>query len=219
MRVAGLGRRAAGFTLIEMLAAVAVGSLLVYLLSQTLTLTQQGLSRATRLGDQRMQEETADRVLRGLLGQLLPASPGRATTALHGSASFVEFSTLPPQSRWSDGVLQARLAVEPDGPSRHALVLTLTSPAAAPMPPARVERRVLLSGLATARLTYYYTDSGRDRLAATPIDPHRLPELVVADWTYSDGGARQGGEIAVRPRVQAPGDCDLDMTTATCRPS
>jgi len=212
----GAGKSEAGFTLLEVMVSMSIGIALIYLLSEILTATQAGWVRTNLLGQVAIQEQRTTRILGHMLGALLPPAPGDREHALIATRESLEFSTLPPQSRAALGLLRARLVIEAEEGGLFALALNLAAGDDMRRIPETSSRHVLLSGLASAHFSYYY--DGPDAVFAGPGRSDVAPVLIVVNWTYPDSG-EDIRELAVHPRVRLSGRCQLDMASATCRPS
>lgn len=212
----GAGNTEAGFTLLEVLVSMSIGIVLIYLLSEILNATQTGWARTNLLGQVTTQERRTARVLGHMLGSLLPPAPGEKEHTLIATKESLEFSTLPPQSRATVGLLRARLVIEAEEDGLFALVLNLVPTDNTLRTPGISSRHVLLSGLASAYFSYYY--NGPDSVFVGSGRSDVAPVLIVVNWTYPDSGTDMR-ELAVHQRVSLSGRCQLDMTSATCRPS
>lgn len=204
--------RIGGFTLLELLVSMAVGVVLIFLLTEALRSTQEGWIRATKQDQRLAQELRAEELLRGLLTTLQPPVPddlGRKTPASDG---MFEFVTLPRQSQAAQGPMRAILAVEADRLGLLDLGLDL-NPVIGDRP-SPISHHKLLAGLAWAEFAYYY--SGKDALTTSPPLDGSGPALIVIRWSYPDD-RNDISEIAVRPRVSMSGECTLDLSSGRCR--
>lgn len=193
---------------------MSIGIVLIYLLSETLVVTQTGWARANLLNQVSLQESNTARILRQTLTYMLPPAPGGQDHTLIASNEALDFFTLPPQSRAEWGLMHARLEIEPEGDSLFALVLYLVPADDAQKYFERSSRRVLLSGLAWVRFSYYYENSGA--VIVGEARNNITPELVVVNWAYPNS-VKDIRELAVRPRIDLSGRCHLDLTSGTCR--
>lgn len=204
-----------GFTLIEVLASMSIGIVLIYLLTETLGTTQAGWMRASVLGQTIEQENRAARILRQTVTHLLPPAPDGGEHALVASDQAFGFHTLPPQARSTHGPLRGLLSVEAEPGGLFALVLALEAAAETTTLPAPVSRHVLLSGLASARISYLY--AGPDTVSTGAARSDVAPDVLLVSWSYPQS-MNDVAEVAVRPRLSVPGRCNLDLTSGTCRP-
>lgn len=195
---------------------MSIGLVLIYLLSETLSVTRTGWVRANLFDHVANREAHAARILRQALATLQPPAPDGREHAVMAAHESLDFFTLPVQSRAGEGVMRARLAIEPEGGGRVALVLSLFPVDDTHALPKHALRRVLLSGLASARFSYYY--AGPETVSVGQPRSDVAPELIVVGWTYPDD-TRDVRELAVRPRVNLSGRCHLDPASGTCRAS
>lgn len=210
----GVSKKESGFTLIEILASMSIGIVLIYMLSETLAVTQTGWSRANLLGQVTKQESRTTRILRQTLTYMLPPAPDAREHTLIVSNQTLEFFTLPPQSRSEWGLMHVRLIIEPEGNNLFALVLNLVPSDDTLKTLNHSSRHVLLSGLAWGRFSYYY--EGPNAVSVGQARNDITPELVVVNWAYPDS-VNDIHELAVRPRMDLSGRCLLDLTSGTCR--
>ena len=112
--------------------------------------------------------------------------------------------------------MHARLAIEAEDRGLFLLVLNLVSVGVQLPTFDQSSRRVLLSGLASVRFTYYYKSLGT--VSVGEAKNNVVPELIVVSWSYPDN-ATNVHELAVRPRMSLSGHCFLDLTSGTCRAS
>lgn len=214
--------RHGGFTLVEMLVAVATGVLLLGGLTQVLVNVGEGWERSLKA--ERVLAER--RVLLEVIGRTLNAGVAAGAAGneggLWGDGSGLEILVSPPQSGYALGRLRAKLTGEVQADGSHSLVLSLDN-AGSPsvgggllesLPPKR--KWVLAAGLKGVQFRYLGgedqepKDSWRDRGVA--------PELVEVRGEYLDA-SRPPLWVAVRPRIVMPGDCNFDWTSLKCRAS
>jgi prepilin-type N-terminal cleavage/methylation domain-containing protein len=149
-------RSESGFTLIEILASMAVGVVLIYLLTETLAATQTAWVRANQFGRVVEQETRTAMILNHTLANMLPPTPDGREHTLIAKNQSLEFFALPPQARAEGGVMRGRLAIEPVSGGLFALVLNLVPADGSRTIPEHAPPRVLLTGLASASFSYYY---------------------------------------------------------------
>ena len=190
-----------GFTLLEIIVAVAVLGFLLLALTQG---TQFGL-RAWRTQTDTVQRHTemeaADRALRHLIERLVSGDMLKSRPPLIGGRSGIDFvTTLPPGPGVPpDPTAEVRLSVD----AAHRLLLTwVPAPHATwigrPVPP---ERTILLYGVERLECSYWkMVPGGGGSWVREWTDP-RPPALVRLRIIFPAGDARRWPDIVAAPRV------------------
>ena len=185
--------RAAGFTLVELLAAMTAGSLLLVSLSWAVAgLGQQFQQRA----DPRAAElQALAPLLSGLLAEALPAG-----AAFEGDESRLHALVDAPMAMAAGGAARLTLEIRPDrdGESLWARFAPEAGGAAAEKP--------LATGYRDIRIDY----AGE----AEPGAPARLPRLIGFVFVDASGEERR---ISAAPRVDSDGRCRFDPISMVCR--
>jgi len=193
-------RDEAGFTLIEVLAALVAGSLLLVLLGWTVG----GLVREWRkaeLDPAVAQIEAAAPILSGMIETAIPPSTaGEIATA----PDRLELIVSPPDALRAAGPLRLTLTVEKQG--NAARLISSFSAINDELPPKAAERRVLVDNLSAVRFDY---------LLRPPSPRPQLPALVTIAMT-TKGGKQL--DVAAEPRITAAAGCVFDPVTLECRP-
>ncbi|HUZ74627.1 MAG TPA: prepilin-type N-terminal cleavage/methylation domain-containing protein [Stellaceae bacterium] len=181
------GARRPGFTLVEVLIALALTGIVALLMLEGMRFATVGLERASDRADRLEARRSLDALLRRELGAtfvapLLPNAP-----ALVGGAQSLRFLTLAEDG--GVGLYRVRLAVETRGGDR---ALVLTRRRVGGVPALATTRAVLVPRLRALRLAYF----GRITPGATPHwyhgwnGPLYPPTLVRIDIDSGDGTAQ-----------------------------
>jgi prepilin-type N-terminal cleavage/methylation domain-containing protein len=208
-----------GFTLLEVLVALATAALLAVAMNRVLDQSVQGAERAARIESEAERQRLLLGVAR-LIASALPAPAGQAALAWRGSPQDCEFVAVPPQAATAAGPLRVRLASEPDGEGLR-LVLTLKPlhDGAAVVP--ALGRWVLAEGLRTLSFSYHPEAVGTTQAPAAALqrwaDTGTLPVLFEVRGEPLARGAPVL-HLAARPRVRLAMNCELDSVSAACRP-
>lgn len=209
------GRRPVyGYTLLEVLVALAVSGMLLGLLSQTLGGLQLAL-RSAMASDASAEGMTAGRrMVTHLLAEALPPVAGDDAYAFQGRSDSVEFVTTPPAAFAFLGPLRMRLFVAPIGTGQMGLYAEARAAAGTSTAPA-IRRTLLVGGLQWARLAYAADPSTppMDRWS----DPSgHLPALVQLRWRFT-ADAAEHEPLVVAPRRTLTSGCRFDPVSLTCR--
>jgi general secretion pathway protein J len=156
-------RQSDGFTLLELMIAMALFGLLAMVLAGGLRFGLQAWNRLDRAIDRAEPIMLVQNLLRREIEQAAAWPVDATSIAFAGSDSRLRFLSVLPERAAAPGVSEITLALEPDtGGSR--LVLSWVSPR-----PSASGRKVLLEGIASGGFVYYGS-----------IDPSRP-----ADWQQS----------------------------------
>lgn len=193
----------AGFTLVELLAAMIAGSILIVSLGWSVST----LARDLRPSAGALQEARIAALapaLTALIEQAQP--PGRDGAGFSGTPDRLEAVVPPPMAAERAGPLRLSLSAASDPAGGYALLARFEplDPAAAFPAALRVERP-LLGGLRSIRFDYVRSDK-----AAAP----RLPLLVTLTLVTARGDERR---ISAAPRIDSDGRCRFDPISMACR--
>jgi general secretion pathway protein J len=195
--------RSPGFTLLELLVALAVLGFLLVGLNQGTRLGVSAWDAQSRLVAARDQLDAADRALRLLLAHVDPGT-GRTPLRLAGKPDSFEFATELP-SAVALATRRADVTLLVDG--RHRLILRWT--------PHLHERRLgeapaedeaeILSGVKEIRFSYWHQadQSGAAGWRNQWSEPV-LPDLVKIHLVFAAGDRRRWPEIVVAPMLDHP---------------
>ena len=218
--------RRRGFTLLELLIALAASGLLLAVLSQTLGALQLAVRRAMRADASGDELERGRQMVSTLLGAALPPAAGDTAASFVGRPDSVDFTAAPPDALGRLGPLRLRMLVAPAGRDQLGLFAELR-PARSGETAAPVLRRDLLLGaLQWAQLAYSAGSPGAAGSVGTPgsamglqdhwLESGRLPALVqVRLRLVGEDKERQPVTVAIRRNLA--GGCRFDPISLTCR--
>jgi prepilin-type N-terminal cleavage/methylation domain-containing protein len=187
-----------GFTLVELLAALVVGALLLVLLSDISASVGHGLHDPPARRNLQLLSSAAP-TLRSFLERIQP--PGRNGIGFVGSKSGLTAIISPPQALGAIGPLSLQLSVI-QKPGGAALTLHLEPRETASLPP-QLATGELLSGFKSIRFSYVPR--------ARTVD---VPKLIMIGLTDTQGGFHS---IDVAPRLTSDGSCQFDPISMACR--
>ena len=176
----------AGFTLIELIVALAILALLVSMLPGAFAVAQRAwdtVRRIERLDADQAARTFVEQRLVEALPVLVTDPSGAQQSGFRGEARGVTFVSPAASGPAGGGIYRYRLTAESSG-GADALVLRQTPISAVALPASGGTSRILVDGLANLRFRYFgRTDEDQDRRwhDSWP-DGDRLPELVeIAD--------------------------------------
>ena len=191
-----------GFTLVEVLAALVVGGLLIAELGWTMG----------GLGDElharpKHPELAAVRViappLSALLTGALPPTPGGA--GFDGDRDYLKFHTAPPAALGAIGPMTAELRVRATATGRGLFLQLTPDMRGDHLPGAVTDERRLADGF--AEIDFSYETRPRPNAAT-------LPRLITISFTAKDG---RTAKIVAAPRLTSDGNCRFDPISMACR--
>lgn len=206
-------RMESGFTLVEVLVALALVSLLAAALYQGLRIGHQAWSALSARAAAVDEMGVAHRLVREVIEQAYPLPAPTAQgfqVDFRGQTKGLVFWTPPPEIwAYPGGLIQARLQLR-ETDHRRDLVLALSENLANP---ARTEEIVLLRGIADLAIDYY---GATDWTNAWQNQP-RLPQLVRLRIAFPEGDRRSRTELVVAPKIDLDTECVIDTLTQRCR--
>lgn len=201
-----------GFTLLELLVAMAVSALLLALLSQVMGSLQQASRTARESWSAVASPLLGRQVLVALLREALPPPPGQPGLALVGGPLLLEFNAVPPQALRHAGPIRIRVSVERDALGRSEVAVdfrTLAGGALESLP-----RHVVFTGLGSA--SFDYAESSGSEPVTHWRNASRLPGLIRLN--LSDSASASRSVVAAAPRRYRVASCSLDLISVECRP-
>lgn len=217
------GERAAGFTLVEVLVALAVLGMAALLLLQALQLSGRLVQRQDAEAAALDQVASAQRAIRSVVERLRPLTrtdSARAIVEARGSADAFAMIAPPPDGA-GPGMLQryrltrtaaGDLVLYTAGLRRQGLDLTGEDPIGwTPQP--------LLRGVRRLSLSYFGpTATSREPLwQARWWDRSQLPDLVRIRLEFAAGDRRVWPDLVIRPRAVGDRTCRIDPIMGGCR--
>lgn len=215
-----------GFTLIEMMVALALVALMSVGMLQAYRFSQRALLQTTRVDAAAHDIATTQRLLRRLIEQgypfEVPATAGgaKASRGLDGDAARLALSAPAPASAGSTGFyrytfkesagrLEVSWALDRNGSSENQ-----TAPAA--------QSEALLEGVQAISIGYLeLVERGNGQIEPNWrdewIDNGALPALVRIRVTFKPGDSRRWPELIVAPRISADANCVFDVVSQMCR--
>ena len=195
-------KREAGFTLVELLAAMVAGAMLLVSLGWTVSTLARELGRS-RAADAKGDAAAAATLLVGMLEQAHPVAADGS--GFEGRAGGLTALVPPPMAAGDAGPMRLTLRVGAGGGGEALFARLAPVQPGSAFPAALSAERMLLGGYRSIRFDY----SG-----GAPGSPPRLPRLIALTLTAADGSVRR---ISAVPRIDSDGRCRFDPVSMACR--
>lgn len=195
-------RREAGFTLVELLAAMVAGAMLLVSLSWTVSSLGRELGRSRAADSEGDAAATAALVV-AMLEQAYPV--GGDGSGFEGRPDGLTALVPPPMAAGEAGPMRLTLRTRSvaDGAALFARIEPVQPGPA--FPAALSGERRLLGGYRSIAFDYSAQPAGA---------PPRLPRLIALTLTAADGTVRR---ISAVPRIDSDGRCRFDPVSMACR--
>ncbi|HLP80435.1 MAG TPA: prepilin-type N-terminal cleavage/methylation domain-containing protein [Nitrosomonas sp.] len=213
-----LPHRQHGFTLLELLIALAAGILLIAALSDILISIKEGWIRTTSIEKQWSDETFSQQIIsRVLEAAIPPENPNTQIAHFKGMESSIEFSTVPSQSAFGVGRMDGRLFLTPHSNGLFTLELRLDAPSLSQSAEKlNGQSWTLLKDIETVE--FYYFAKGSRQGSKLWVNRDKLPELIKLHVIFADK-TRLPFWIIAHPYQTISGNCLLDQTSFMCRAS
>jgi prepilin-type N-terminal cleavage/methylation domain-containing protein len=213
--------RAGGFTLIEVLVALALMSLIGTILIESLRMGGRAWQRVTREAANIDEVSRAQEFLRQRLGAVYPPQP--ATDISASSESFVgenetlEFSSAPPGDS-DEALMRYRLGLSASDPGTVEIRYRSERNAMASELAAAWSSEPLLAHTSSLSIQFWEDSAGSpgrwvDRWANTA----KLPRLIRIDVQFAANDSRRWPPLYVEPRIDTRANCEFDVVGRRCR--
>jgi general secretion pathway protein J len=212
----------AGFTLVELLVALALFSLLAMLLFDNVRFGLQAWQHGSAHAENTEHSMISQDLLRRMIGNIYPmlvADGGiQPRIDFDGTKEAISFLGNAPISAGGGGRFRLKVFVERQQ-SRTDLLMSARPELANPQDSSMTTRTVLLSDLDRAEFSYF-CDAAAERSAKWQDSWTRrsdIPSLVRIRVAFRSGDARSWPELLVAPRIATDVSCIYDPMTKRCR--
>jgi general secretion pathway protein J len=210
-----------GFTLVEVLVALALFSLIATLLFGNVRLGLSALAHGKDHADRFEQSLIAQNLLRRMIGDAYPSflvlEGARPRVDFDGTEERVNFLADAPSVMGSAGRIRFDLFVEKTNGQSDLVVTTI--PELASRKSQTQMKTLLLADIGSAAISYF-GDSASDQMSRWYerwTQRTELPKLVRIRVAFRSGDARSWPELVIAPRISADVGCAYDPTTMRCR--
>jgi general secretion pathway protein J len=210
----------AGFTLVELLVALALFSLLVIVLSDNVRFGLHAWQRGSAHAEQFENSMMSQDLLRQTIGNLYPmliADGGPPRIDFDGTRDAVSFLGSAPIVANGGGRFRFRFSVE-RRQDRTDLVMSSSPELGGPRDSPMATKRLLLSDIDRAEFSYFGEAAERSvQWSDNWSRRSEIPRLVRVRVTFRSDDARVWPELLIAPRVRADVNCIYDPITMRCR--
>lgn len=208
-----------GFTLIELVVALALLALLALLTTEVLRIGTRIWDSSRKLTDNLDELSVAQSVLRRTLGTMLPPYPGwpAAIGQVEGRVNAISFTSMAPVSQagtWAHYRVYAKA-----GASASALMIAWQPIDSTNGAPSADWQQEMLIGDAS-EILFSYRPNGApkaDQWTSEWTDRDHTPALVRVSVHFSHGDRRNWPDLDIQPRITAPPNCRFDLVSRQCR--
>ncbi|MGR9051498.1 MAG: prepilin-type N-terminal cleavage/methylation domain-containing protein [Gammaproteobacteria bacterium] len=195
-----------GFTLLELLLALAVGVMLMAALTEIVMTMKQGWQRVQTDENRFSRETSAAALLNRLLTSALPPNKARSVR-FDGTATSLAFATLPAASAQGLGAMESSLVStrQDDGLfSLDLLMAAKRTPLTTLLP--EPEKRTLLTDIENIQFTYFARTLPPFRPLTEWHNRDRLPDLIKLKISFAEP-RRAPLSIVAEPRRRVDSSC------------
>jgi general secretion pathway protein J len=208
-----------GFTLIEMLVALALMGMIAIILITSLQIGGHTWQRVTRSASSTEDIAQAQEILRQRLSSLYPdprADSGRPPFLLSNGSSL-EFTGVAPDSS-ADGVLRYQIAVSV---TSGALEMRTWSyhPGRTGNSSSDSKPETLLPHVASMSVQYWLKADANPGRWVDRWESKEVPWLIRIDIAFGANDKRRWPPLYIEPRVDTPANCVFDVVSRRCRSS
>jgi len=206
-----------GFTLIEMLVALALMGMIAVILITSLQIGGHTWQRVVRVTSSTEDIAQAQEMLRLRLSSLYPDDSAAANppSILVSNGASLEFTGAAPEST-AEGILRYQIAVSPGSGAlevrswrdRRDGLGNLSSDS-------RPER--LLSHVASLSVQFWLKPENAPGRWVDRWDSRRIPHLIRIDVAFNVSDNRRWPPLYIEPRVDTPANCVFDVVSRSCR--
>jgi general secretion pathway protein J len=214
--------RQAGFTLVEVLVALILLSLLTMALFFSVRFGVTAWQRGTGRSDQIHTSMLVQDLLRRLIGQAYPLvlsdGSGNGRVDFEGTSTSLDFLAPVPVALASGGRARFKLSIERHGDGSD-LVVTSRPELAAADAATELSRKTLLATIETAEFSYFgaVQSDGAAQWHDRWSGEMTLPMLVRVRLRFARGDPRLWPDLTIAPRITADVGCVYDPLTKLCR--
>lgn len=204
-----------GFTLVELLVAVAIMAMLALILSTTLGYSLRFWEKSQKISDQMDEALALSNVLQNLLVQAYPSLNAQqfpAVLRFHGGVDFLNFVVRSPIADGGGDLLEAKLSSKGEGPHQELGIGVAPSTNSG-----EVKSTILAKGLSGVRFRYFGQVPGRSDLDWQETWQNRIDFPLLVEVQLLREGASESKNFVVPLKSRVDITCQLDRLSNGCR--
>jgi general secretion pathway protein J len=218
-----------GFTLVEMMVALALLGLLAVLVFESLRFGQRSYEKAVQRGNESWQTFASQRLIRSLIESAYPQDPAPASSlreyGLQGDERSLAITAPAPFAVGGGGLYRYEIQMRPSTAGEHEVVIRWR-PDFANVAVARAEdafdEEVLLERVSSLHWSYRVgtQDPGRSENGGwmdSWQNQSALPRLVRLRVKFASSDPRRWPDLIIAPRITDDANCAFDVVAQRCR--
>jgi general secretion pathway protein J len=207
-----------GFTLIEMLVALALMGMIAVILITSLQLGGHTWQRVMRAAESTEDIAQAQEILRLRLSTLYPGDRAAGDISqpafLISNGTSLEFSGAAPDAT-ADGILRYKIDVS--GSSGALEIRTWSDQPAHLDNGSHSRAETLLPRVAALAIQFWLKSETTPGRWVDRWESNKPPQLIRIDVAFTSNDKRRWPPLYIEPRVDTPADCVFDVVSRRCR--
>lgn len=210
--------RSAGFTLIELVVALALLAMMATLIVEALEFSNRSWRKVEAITSESEVVGTVQHALRLHLQQMMAIQPEDiAPSQCSGTSDWVAFVAPAPDSDVGGGTASYRLSIESTAGGKQLVMAWRPFSQTGSMQADLSEsKEILLTRLADASLSYFVVTGGTSGWSTVWSGCSTPPKPVRLNVSFEPASTSDWPDLVVRPRLDVAADCKFDFVAIRC---